>query len=74
MIVHVEVPDELYNKATEIARSQSMGVADVFATACFEYVTTWERMENRAKRADRTKFLEVLAKVPDVDPEEHDRF
>jgi hypothetical protein len=74
VIVNVEVPVELYDKATEIARSQSMSVADVFATACFEHVAAWERMENRAKRGDRTKFLEVLAKVPDVEPGEHDRF
>ncbi len=74
MIVNVEVPVDLYDKATEIARSQSISVADVFATACFEHIAAWERLESRAKRGDRTKFLEVLAKVPDVEPDEQDRF
>lgn len=74
MIVNVEAPKDLYDKATEIARSQSMTVADVFATACFEHIAAWERLESRAKRGDRAKFLEVLARVPDVEPDERDQF
>ncbi|MBL8228521.1 MAG: hypothetical protein JNL98_08590 [Bryobacterales bacterium] len=74
MIVNVEVPQDLYDRASEIARSQSISVADVFATACFEHVAAWERLKNRAHRGDRTRFLEVLAKVPDVEPDERDRF
>ena len=74
MIVNVEVPKDIYDRASEIARSQSMSVADVFATACAEHVAAWERLESRAKRGDRTKFLEVLAKVPDVEPDDRDRF
>jgi predicted transcriptional regulator len=74
MIVSVEISKDLYDKASEIARSQRMSVADVFAAACAEHVAAWERLEARAKRGDRAKFLEVLAKVPDVEPEEQDRF
>ena len=74
MIVNVEVPEDVYDRATEIARSQQMNVGDVFAAACAEHVAAWERLEARAKRGDRAKFLEVLAKVPDVEPDEQDRF
>ena len=74
MIVNVEVPKDIYDRVSEIARSQSISVADVFATACAEHVAAWERLESRAKRGDRTKFLEVLAKVPDVEPDDRDRF
>lgn len=31
------------------------------------------RIEERAKRGSRAKFLDVLANVPDVEPEDHDR-
>lgn len=74
MIVNVEVPKEIYDRASEIARSQKITVADVFTTACAEHVGAWERVERRAQRVDRAKFLEVLAKVPDVAPGEDDRF
>lgn len=74
MIVSLDVPKDLYDKASEIARSQNLTVNDVFATACFEHIAAWERLENRAKRGDRAKFLEVLARVPDVEPDEYDRF
>ena len=74
MIVNVEVPEDIYDRASEIARSQRISVADVFATACAEHIAAWERLERRAQRGDRTKFLEVLAKVPDVEPDERDRF
>ena len=73
-MVNVEVPNEVYDRASQIARSQQMSVADVFVTACTEHVAAWERLEARAKRGNRAKFLEVLEKVPDVDPEEQDRF
>lgn len=68
------MPVDLYEKAAEIARPQSMSVADLFATACIEHVAAWEMLESRAQRGDRTKFLEVLAKVPEVEPDEPDRF
>ena len=74
MIVNVEVPKDIYDRASEIARSQSMSVADVFATACAEHIAAWERLESRAKRGDRAKFLEVLERVPDIQPEDRDRF
>ena len=74
MIVNVEVTQDIYDRAFEIARSQSLSVADVFATACAEHIAAWEGLKIRAQRGDRAKFLEVLAKVPDVEPEKGDRF
>ncbi len=74
MIVSVDVPNEVYDRAAEIARSQRMSVADVLAAACAEHVSAWERLESRARRGDRQRFLDVLAKVPDAEPDDQDRF
>ncbi len=74
MIVNVEVTKDIYDRAFEIAQSQSISVADVFAAACAEHIAAWERLEKRAQRGDRERFLEVLAKVPDVEPDKCDRF
>ena len=68
-MVNVGIPKDVYERA----RSQQMSVADVFASACAEHVAAWERIQARAKRGDYAKFLGVLAKVPDVEPEDQDR-
>ncbi len=73
MTVNIELPNEVYAQAAAIAQSQQIDVAEVLLAACTEHFATWERLQQRAKRADRTKFLEVLAKVPDVEPDATDR-
>lgn len=74
MIVNVEIPEDIYDRASKIARSQSMSLADVVATACADHIAAWERLQKRAQRGDRAKFLDVLAKVPDVEPDDRDCF
>ena len=36
-------------------------------------LSTIEYLEKRAKRGSREKFLEILNRVPDVEPEEFDK-
>ena len=74
MTVSVEVPQEVFDQALEIARSQQMSVPEVFAAACSRHVADWGQLESRARRGDREKFLDVLSRVPDVDPMKQDKF
>jgi len=69
----VSVPDELYEKAIEIAKLRHLSVDEVFASVFAEFVAAWERLQERASRGDLDKFLAVLDKVPDNDPEDFDR-
>jgi len=69
----ISVPEELYRQAMEIANAQHMSVDEVFASAFVEHLAAWERLRRRASRGDREKFLAVLDKVPDVEPEDSDR-
>lgn len=73
MNVSVDVPDELYRKAVEIAESQRVSVDEVFASAFAEQVDSWERLRQRASRASREKFLGALDTAPDVEPDDYDR-
>jgi hypothetical protein len=68
----VSVPDELYRKAMEIAKVRHVSVDEVFASVFAEHVSAWERLQQRASRGDREKFLAVLDKVPDAEPEDLD--
>jgi hypothetical protein len=38
-----------------------------------ERLAAWERLQQRAARGSRERFLAVLEKVADVEPEESDR-
>lgn len=50
-----------------------MSVDEVFASAFVEQLAAWERLQQRASRGDRGKFLAALDKVPDGDPQDFDR-
>jgi len=41
MSVSVKVPDELYQKAVEIANEQHVSVDEVFASAFIEQLSVW---------------------------------
>jgi len=69
----VSVPEELYEKAAAIAAAEHISVDEVFASAFAKQLAAWERLRRRADRGDQDKFLSVLDKVPDVEPEGYDR-
>jgi hypothetical protein len=45
----------------------------VSEAALAENADARERIEKRAKLGNRESFLDVLSKVPDVEPDAHDR-
>jgi len=71
--VYINIPEELYDQARAIAEAQNIAVEDVFASAFADHFAAWQRLQERAARGDREKFLAVLERVPDVEPEEYDR-
>jgi hypothetical protein len=73
MSVIINVPEELYQKAAEIAETQRVPVDEVFASAFVEQLAAWDRLKQRAAVGSRDKFLAVLDKVADIDPEEYDQ-
>jgi hypothetical protein len=73
MSVSINIPEELYDQARIIAEAQHIPVEQVFASAFADQFAAWQRLHQRAARGDREKFLAVLDKVPDIEPEEYDR-
>jgi phosphohistidine phosphatase SixA len=73
MIVNIDVPDELYREAAQIAKAHNMSVEEVLLSTFADHVRTWERLQQRAARGNRDHFLAVLEKVPNVEPEDWDR-
>jgi hypothetical protein len=71
--VSINIPEDLYRQALELADSQQVSVDDVISSAFAQQMAGWERLRRRAARGSREAFLRVLDNVPDVEPEEFDR-
>jgi hypothetical protein len=72
--ISVDIPDNLYRQAREIADSQRWSVDEVIASAFAEHLTAWKRLKQRAAGGNRDAFVKVLEKVPHVVPEEKKDF
>jgi DNA polymerase III sliding clamp (beta) subunit (PCNA family) len=75
--ITIEIPESLFGKLMEVtARDHS--TPEQFALLALaeklSSVMTVAYLEERAKRAKLERFEQLLAKIPDVEPEESDRF
>ncbi|MDL1912771.1 toxin-antitoxin system HicB family antitoxin [Chloroflexi bacterium CFX6] len=72
----LRLPKSLHEQLRELAKEEGISVNQFVMLAVAEKVSalsTIEYLEKRAKRGSREKFLEILSKAPDVEPEEHDK-
>lgn len=70
------IPRSLREQAEALAAREGVSVGELATLALAEKVAsvaTADYLAERAKRGSREKLLAVLAKAPDVEPEEHDR-
>jgi predicted transcriptional regulator len=73
----LRLPDSLHETAKALAMKEHVSVNQLIATAVAEKVSalmTEDYLEARAKKGRRKEFERILAKVPDVEPDERDRF
>lgn len=73
----LRLPASLHKKVREVSEQEGVTTDQFIAAAVAEKLAAFlsvEYLEERARRGSREKFLAVLAKVPDVEPEEYDRF
>ncbi len=74
--ISVRLPDSLHDKVRDMAHKENVSINQFIALALAEKLSalmTEDYLVERAQRGDRSKFLDALAKVPDVEPEERDR-
>jgi hypothetical protein len=69
----VEVPEDLYNKAAEIAAKDHVSVDEFVSTAVANHLASREYIASRARLFKREEFDSALRAIPDVEPEDHDR-
>jgi len=72
----VRLPESLHRKLAEMADREGISINQLINSAVAEKMSalmTEEYLQARAARGNRRKFDAVLAKVPDVEPEDTDR-
>jgi len=72
----INVPESLYDKLKEAAAKDKSTPEYFVVLAIAEKLSSFmtvDYLEQRAKRAQVDRFEGLLAKVPDVEPEESDR-
>jgi hypothetical protein len=75
-IVQVQIPDSLHKSLSDLAGRDGISIDQFISTAVAEKLSalmTENYLRDRAGRGDRTKYEAILAKVPDVEPEEYDK-
>lgn len=75
-IVQVQIPDSLHQSLSDLARRDGVSIDQFISTAIAEKISalmTQNYLKDRASRGNRAKYEAILAKVPDVEPEEYDR-
>jgi len=73
MNVKINVPDDIYRKAEAAAREQRMSVGEILESAVEEHWQAWDALKTRAAKGNPEKFRAVMAKVPNVEPDDYDR-
>jgi hypothetical protein len=69
----IAVPEDLYNKAAELAAKDHISVEEFVSAALANRVATREFIESRAKLFNRGPYDKALNEIPDVEPEVQDR-
>ncbi len=74
--IETHIPDSLYKQVKSLAERESISVDQLISIALAGQVSAWltkDYLAERAARGSWDRALEVLAQVPDIEPEEHDR-
>ena len=74
--VSLTLPQSLQEQVEALAQKEGISVTEFITLAVAEKLATLitaDYLTERAKRGSRDKLLAVLAKAPDVEPEEYDK-
>ena len=72
----LRLPKSMHAQMRELAQREGVSINQFITVAIAEKMAaldTADYVKNRAKRGSREKLLAVLAKAPDVEPEEADK-
>lgn len=75
--ISLRLPNSIHDRARVLSRRDAVSINQFVATAVAEKISAMETetyLATRANRASREKFEAALSRIPDNEPDEHDRF
>jgi hypothetical protein len=69
----ITVPEDLYNRAAELAARDNVSVEEFASAILANHFASREYIEAPAKLFNREDFESALNEIPDVEPDEQDR-
>jgi hypothetical protein len=66
--------DDLLKKAEELASFEGSSLEEFLSAKLAEQFADLQYLKERAERARAEKFHAALQQIPDVEPDEHDRY
>jgi hypothetical protein len=74
--LHLTLPQSMHEQVEALAQKEGISITEFITLAVAEKLATLataDYLAERAKRGSREKLLAVLAKAPDVEPEDYDK-
>jgi hypothetical protein len=72
----LRLPESLHRRLSEVAQKEGISINQLISSAVAEKMSALlaeEYLAQRAARGSRSRFDEVLAKIPDAEPDPRDR-
>ena len=74
--LHLTLPQSMHEQVEALAQKEGISITEFITLAVAEKLATLataDYLAERAKRGSREKLLAVLAKAPEVEPEDYDK-
>jgi hypothetical protein len=73
MSKNIVVPEDLYNKAAELAATEHVSVEEFVSSLLANRIASREYMKAKSQMFSREEFERALGEIPDAEPEPFDR-
>lgn len=73
MRISIDVSEDVIRQAKKMANEEKVSEQDILANALSDYFRVFGQRDRPSPEQARQTFLDVMSRVPDVEPEEYDR-
>jgi hypothetical protein len=71
--ISLRLPESLHNAARQIAKQEHVSINQLIMLAKISALGAEDIIKERAKKGSKKKFLAVLGKAPNIDPDKNDK-
>ncbi|MCH7673986.1 toxin-antitoxin system HicB family antitoxin [candidate division KSB1 bacterium] len=75
--LQLRLPESIHNKVRRIAKKEKLSINQLLVNSISSEIIRYETMkffEDRSKNFNENDFLDALKQIPEIEPEEQDKF